>query len=544
MLRAVLAADTRQRTDERQGSAPPVTALSGQPVTDGPQLEASIAQIKAAAREQVTSINRSSQDLHSGNAVARGFNSFVNVFSHKQDKLETQRQNAVRALNSTLPKDLETFHQMITAAGDDPVKQRAATDFLQKTLDRTQSAVDSYNERAVDLSKSNKFWSGIAADTIAGVGVAVGVGLCLTGAGATVGAPLIAASFAAGGALSLGGHALLDNQFDFRKEGLTTFVIGGLSGAATALTAGASNAVAGQISAGAAKVFGAQAVKGAVVQGTIMAAARGVTQGVVSATISGAQQVAEEHATGYQAGSGKRIAKAMGVGALGGFVGGALWSGVSTIADAAVPAAMKHLPSSLANSITKAGESRLGSVAWNTLSGAFYGGPVGAAGTAVAAWMTGEKLSKEEFWNQFIAGAINGAAVYGTWAATPGGRIDLEASGSYALDKPGSRTPNLRRLKVTVADQRNLSRTKQQAQSKGQVTALTHPGSQPKKPTGTPPSRTKHRSTSTTPRTRTVPLPAGGTRPSPMRQRIAILPARPPAASSDPGHQESLATSP
>lgn len=453
-----LAADARHRTAERQGSAPPVTALAPGAGIDETALAATLADLTTTARQQAAAIDATSKDLTSGNAVARGFNAMVNVFTHKQDHLESQRQTAVRALRSTLPGDLETFHHLITAAGDDPVKQQAATTFLQTALARTQQAVDSYNDKATDLSKSNKFWSGIASDTLAGIGVAVGVGLCLTGAGATVGAPLIAASFAGGGALSLGGHALLDNQFDLKKEGLGTFVVGGLSGVATAVTAGASNAVAGRLSAGAARVFGANAVKGAVVQGGIMAAARGLTNGVVGATITGAQQLVDERARGYQPGAAQRILKAAGSGAVGGFVGGALWSGVSSALDAAVPAAMSRLPGGLSSRVSSVSDrvmaSGTGRVAWNTLSGAFYGGPVGAAGTALAGWMTGEPLTKEEFWHQVVGGAINGGAVYGTWAATPGGRTDLESSGSYALDKPGRRSTPFRRLKVTVADLR------------------------------------------------------------------------------------------
>jgi hypothetical protein len=528
-----IAADARQRTSERQGSAPPVAALSAGPAVDEQKLTATLAEITATAKGQAAAITSSAKELTSGNAVARGFNSVVNFFNHKQDRMESQRQNAVKALTSTLPGDLETFHRMITAAGNDPAKNKAATDFLQKALDRTQSAVDTYNDKATDLSKSNKFWSGIASDTIAGIGVAVGVGLCLTGAGATVGAPLIAASFAGGGALSVGSHALLDNQFSLKREGLSTFVIGGISGVATAVTAGASTAVAGRISAGAAKVFGANAVKGAVVQGAIMATARGVTSGVVGATISGAQQIAEEHATGNQAGAGKRILKAMGTGAVGGFVGGALWSGVSSAIDAAIPSVMNRLPGSLSSSLSKAservGQSTVGRVAWNTLSGAFYGGPVGAAGTALATWMTGEKMTKEEFWDQVIGGAINGGAVYGAWASTPGGRQDMESPGSYALEKPGRRAPNFRKMQVTVSNLKGSmrgNRSNRTGEGPHQDTGAHHAGGRTttRHAPATQPTRSPARPKATVKGPRPFTITGVRQRLSTMRQRIAILP--------------------
>ncbi|MBC7543333.1 MAG: hypothetical protein H7338_11445 [Candidatus Sericytochromatia bacterium] len=459
-LAPALQQDTRPNSGETRGSARAYVALASSGLTPGPRQDAAIVDLLQVARTEANAINQSMREATGGHGLSKGFNRFVNVFTHKGDRLEGARRAAVTALTSTLPKDLETFHGMLSAAGNDPVRRQRAGEFLDGALKRVQKVTDAYAGRETDFSKSNKFWSGIAADTIAGVGVVAGLALCATGVGAPAGAALVAGAFAAGGTLSIGAHVALDNQFNFKKEGLATFVVGGLSGAATALTAGASTAVSGRVMTGAAKVFGKQAAQGALIKGAALAVGRGVTYGVAGASISGVQAIADESQHGFKPGAGGRIAKAMGVGGVGGFVGGAVWSGVSSAAGQWGGPALQRVSPTLSNRVTAIGSridgSKVGRVLMSTASGAFYGGPVGAAGTWIAAKMTGQTMTGSELWHQAIGGAIQGGLVYGAWASTKAGNQNLEAAGSNAVEVPGRRTPAFRRTSAASTLIRDL----------------------------------------------------------------------------------------
>lgn len=256
----------------------------------------------AEAAAKLQQIQAADKAAESGNVVAKGFNRLLNVFTHNQDQLHAAVNNAVRIYSTELPKDLATYHDMQAAAGNDPAKQEAAKAFLEGALAKAKQAGANYDQVEAKFKGSNKFWSGLTADVGAGIAVLGGAALCLTGFGAPLGAGMIAAGFVAGGAATVGAHALLDNQYDARHEALGNFLVGGLSSAGM-VWAGGAGLTAGRMA---------------------------VTQGVIGGATGSAGAVVQESQDGFKAGWEKRVAFGTLLGAGGGAAAGYMMPGIAS----------------------------------------------------------------------------------------------------------------------------------------------------------------------------------------------------------------------
>ncbi len=273
-----------------------------------------VAELRAAVEAQAASkadaIAAAQKQAGSGNVAARAFNSFVNVFNKNQTEMQQAADHAVRLYKSELPADLGRYSDLIAAAGEDPAKLAAADEFLRGAMTRAEQAGRAFDKTQADFKQGSKFWSGITADVTAGLMVLGGAALCITGFGAPIGAGLIAGGFVAGGAATVGMHALLDSQYDFKKEALGNFLVGGISSGATVLTAGAG--------AGVTASLGRLAVR----QGTI-----GATTGLAGAA-------ANEASGGWQDGWALRLFTSTAIGA---GTGAALGAGSGAIASKLIP---------------------------------------------------------------------------------------------------------------------------------------------------------------------------------------------------------------
>lgn len=282
----------------------------------GAQADAIAQNLQGRLAEQATAIDQAGAKAKQGNVVSRGFNSLLNVFNGNLDQMDQARNNAVRVLRNDLPKDLERYNDMVAEAGGDDTKLKAAQDFLDGSLAKADVAGKDFAQKTGAFQQGNKFWSGLAADVGAGLLVLGGAAIAITGFGAPIGAGMIAAGFAAGGALTVGGHALLDNQYDLKKEGLGNFLVGGIGAAATVATGG--------LAAGATQTLTRMAVR----------------QGVIGAGTSLAGAAAQEQAAGWQNGWGLRLFTAT---AIGGTTGAVVGAGSAAIAQKLVAPGMSAL---------------------------------------------------------------------------------------------------------------------------------------------------------------------------------------------------------
>ena len=333
----------------------------------GSQADAISQQLQQRFATQASAITAATAEAKAGNVVARGFNSFLNVFNHNMDEMDQARDNAVRLLRNDLPRDLARFNDMVAAAGGDPERIAAAEDYLEGALARAQAAGEEFDRRRGDFGSSNKFWSGLAADVGAGLLVLGGTALAVTGFGAPVGAGLIAAGFAVGGAASVGAHALLDNQYDFRREAAGNFLVGGISAAATVATAGAA---AGVTSGLGTRVAG-------------YASSQAVTSGLTS--------FAQEGAQGFNEGWLGRVAIGTAAGAVVGRAASGVASGVAT----------RLVPQAGSNAVARAGV--------NIVSGA----AAGAAGAGGGALVNEAIGGFDEGWRGRLGQATLGGALSG-----------------------------------------------------------------------------------------------------------------------------------
>jgi hypothetical protein len=228
----------------------------------------------------------------------------VDAFTGNRQAMTQAADNAVRIRRSQLGPDLAKFNEMVDAAKGDPKKLAAADAFLIAAGRKAQQAGAQYDRELEALASSRKFWASTAADVVSGLAVVGGVALCMTGFGVPIGAGLIAGGAIAGGVASVGAHALLDNQYDFRSEGLANFLVGGTSSAATVLTAG--------LGSGATQLGRALLVREAVIGG--------------STAVSGA--MGAEWSQGWQDGWQTRVGRSGAVGVGVGMLAGGVSAGV------------------------------------------------------------------------------------------------------------------------------------------------------------------------------------------------------------------------
>ena len=232
-----------------EAAVPPTPAPAAPPAPSRKERVRQVTKaIETQAAQMAQAVGEVRQASTAGNVVARGFNSFIDVFSHNQRDMEAAADHAIRLFKSELPADLARYNAMVDAAGEDPAKLAAADAFLQGALDRAKRAGEAFDKTTKDFKQGSKFWAGLTADVSAGLMVLGGTALCITGFGAPIGAGLIAGAFVAGGATTVGMHALIDNQYEFKKEALGNFLVGGISAGATVLTAGASQGATQTIS--------------------------------------------------------------------------------------------------------------------------------------------------------------------------------------------------------------------------------------------------------------------------------------------------------
>ncbi|MBO9541739.1 hypothetical protein J7643_14210 [bacterium] len=337
-----------------------IQAGARDPQDEAKRLEALVNQVKAKAAEQASAIEAAAAQATDGNLVAEGFNSLVNVFKGNRDALDSTVSQSLHVLRSELPKDLETFHGMMEAANGDPAKLQAASDFLQGALTKAQNSREKFDRQLQAFSSTNKFWSGLTADVSVGLLTVGGAALVMTGLGAPIGAAMIAGAAVVGGAATVGAHALLDNQYSLKEEGMSNFLLGGLNAGAAVFTGG--------LSAGLTQT----AARSAALQGGI----------------AGMTGLAQEGSQGFQEGWLSRVAVGVGVGAA---VGGAVHG-----------AGSKLLGEGLENAIAAKGAQ------------AALGGASGAAGSGGAALLNEASDGFREGWqdrvkDQTIGGALGGA---------------------------------------------------------------------------------------------------------------------------------------
>lgn len=317
--------------------------------------------LEGQVAQRVAGIEKTARAARGGNVVARGFNSLINLVKGNRDAMDAASRNAVRALRTDLPRDLALYHDMAKAAGKNPAKIAAANEFLQGAMAKAQNAGNAFDQRVNAMQSSNKFWSGLTADVTAGLLVLGGTALCITGFGAPIGAGMIAGAFVAGGAASVGGHALLDSQYDFRSEALGNFLVGGVSSGAMVLTGGMSSGVTATIGRTAA------------------------TQAVVG----GSTAMAGEVAHGFQPGWATRVALGAGTGAV---LGGATHGVASRLLGSGLSTPLA----------TRAAQTGIG-----TVSGAVGSGGGAFAGEAMAGFRPGWQDRVTE---QTLGGALAGTA--------------------------------------------------------------------------------------------------------------------------------------
>ncbi len=381
--------------------------VAGRPAkkSDTPDLERQAAELQA----KVAQLNEANRKVLSGNAVARGFNQVVNRFGGQQDRLGLARAAAQSAMAHELSDALRTYRKQV--ASGQPDAERG----LQSALRKAQTRVNAYDKALGEASAGNKFWSGVAGDMAAGVAVMAGVALSVSGIGAPIGVPLLAAgAFVGGGTLSLGARAVLDNQFDLKREGLAVFAVGGVGGLGAAVTGGASSAVTSGVARQAARMVGQQAVEGSVGRAVIGASTQAIVGAGFGGTTSGAQAIA----------SGEKldgVLRATALGAAGGAVGGVAATGVgaglSRGASALSRGAVHN--DTLARAIA-ASQSRLGRAAGTVASGSVAGASAGGTAAAVNQLASGQALDPASLRNQIVAGALQGGVTSGAGRAIAG----------------------------------------------------------------------------------------------------------------------------
>ncbi|MDB5096221.1 MAG: hypothetical protein JWM80_642 [Cyanobacteria bacterium RYN_339] len=381
---------------------------------DFSRLDAADQQIAAIGQQvdqQVKAIEAADAKAHGGNVVARGFNRFLNVFKHNDDKLGVAKANALNALTHDMNAALKTYHDEVAAGSPQ------AEEHLKVAMGEAQQAGQAYDQALGSFAKGNKFWSGIAADVLAGVTVVAGVALTATGLGAPIGVPLMAAgAFLAGGAVTLGAHGLLDNQFDLKKEGIQTFAVGGVGGIAAALTGGASEAFTAGITGTAARVVGQEAIQGAGARFMIGAAANSVVGAGFGGATSGVQAIAAgEDAAG--------VLKATALGAAGGAVGGVAAHGLGAVIGKGAQVAQRSLATEdgllarSVNTVMNASESRVGQAVGVVAKGTVTGAGAGGAGAMLNQLASGQPIDWDAVRDQILAGGIQGGALAGAGLA-------------------------------------------------------------------------------------------------------------------------------
>ncbi|MBC7545482.1 MAG: hypothetical protein H7338_22365, partial [Candidatus Sericytochromatia bacterium] len=256
--------------------------------------------IASQASSRADAIDQAATKVTGGNAVARRFNSLVNVLTHDQQTLGQARQNAIQAYRTDLPHALAEYRTLTAKAGKDPVKQQAAQAFLQGAIAKADKAGQAFDRSLQALGGTNKFWSGLTADVGAGMLVMGTAAIASRRFGVPIGPKLIAAGFGGGGAATVGTHAMLDNQYDLRHEGAANFLVGGMGSA-------------GMLWAGKAFQVPTLSMKRLV-----------VSQAVVGAATGSAGAIAQEASTGFKKGWGGRVALSTVVGTAVGAGAGAL----------------------------------------------------------------------------------------------------------------------------------------------------------------------------------------------------------------------------
>ncbi|MEB3222460.1 MAG: hypothetical protein VKS61_10315 [Candidatus Sericytochromatia bacterium] len=393
----------------RPPAAPPGAAPALAPATGSrrPGVDAEV----AALRAHQAALAAKDRKAQGGNAVAQGFNALVGRLSGAGDRLGLVRAAAETALTRELATAFKAYRAHV--ASGDPDAERD----MRAALAAARKKVQAYDEAIAGRQQTNKFWSGVTADLVAGVAVAAGVALTVSGVGAPIGVPLLAAgAFVGGGALAVGARAALDNQFDLQQEGLAAFAVGGLGGVGAALTGGASQALTAGMSSQAARVLGQEAVQGAAGRFLIGAGANATVGAGLGGATSGAQALAS-------GGSLESVLKATALGAAGGAVGSVATSAVGAgLARGATAlqrsaAVQDGLLSRAVSTSSAAGETAAGRAAGTLAQGVVTGASSGGAAALANQLASGAPLDYAALRDQILAGAIQGGTYAGVGLA-------------------------------------------------------------------------------------------------------------------------------
>lgn len=379
------------------------------------------------ALEAAERIDREAAEAEAGGTLARGFDAALDVVTHHERDLEAARRAAIQA--------------------------------LQRDPAHAQEQVRAFEAAAGHLRESDKFWSSMVADTAAGLAVLGGAALMATGIGVAGGALLSAegvgaliGAAAAGGAIDVGVHEEIDNQFDLDREGWLDFATGAFAGASSLVMPGASAAI-GRGLVGAGLPVGVARTLGVALVGS----------GIGSGTNSSQALVQEAHG-GFKPGWKARILKQAALGAAGGAVGGAL-AGCVTLPIAS--------------------GSWLGAPVQGAVGGAVSGAGAGAIGIVIE----GRRLDWQTLKTQILAGSLAGLAygAVGQAALQAGlsrqygdlvrnmGAVDAKVSpilSELSAIQDRLATPDLSASERPVLEARSHALVEQYARHAGQIDAL------------------------------------------------------------------------
>lgn len=347
-------------------AAPAKNAAQAGLGSDGVRLDrdAALSQLGQQALTQADALEQAWKSSQSGNLVSKTFNSVLGKVTGHDTNAADGIEDAIAAYRA-LPAQLQKLKTELASAQHQPQKTEALLNSFRKSLQQTEKLGQAAEDKLGLLQSSRKFWSGLTAEITSTLVVNGAAVMASRRLGLPLNAATAAAGFVLGGSANVATHALLDNQYQLKQEGLGNFLTAGVGSAALVITA-----------------------KSPINSLKRMAA----TQAVVAATSAGVGATAREYSQGFEAGWQKRVVAGTLIGA-----------GVGVVSGAAGMGLAKLLPQS-------------GNLVAQKSVQVAVGASTGAVGSATAGTLTEALSGFSEGWQQRVqqqayAGAISGAVL-------------------------------------------------------------------------------------------------------------------------------------
>lgn len=321
--------------------------------------------ISSQASAQADQLEKAWKGTQSGNLVSRTFNSVLGKATGHENKAQVDVAKAV-AKYRELPQLINQLRQDLKAAEKNPAQSEKLLAAFRATLQSTETLGKAAEAQLGLVQSSNKFWSGLTAEITSTLLVTSAAALAVRKLGMPMNAATAAAGFVLGGSTNVATHALFDNQYDVKREGLGNFLTAGISSSAMVITAK---------------------------PGTTTLTRMVTTQAVVAGTTAGAGAVAREYEQGFQAGWQKRVATGTMVGA-----------GVGVITGAAGSVVAKVMPQGGQNLVQKG----IHQATTGAVTGTFGAGVAGTLNEAFNGFSEGWQTRVQQ---QMVGGAITGAVL-------------------------------------------------------------------------------------------------------------------------------------